>query len=173
MFIFLLIYLNFGNVTETIVVMLAVPFALIGGYWLLYLLGYNMSVAVAVGFIALAGVATQTAIVMIVYLDEAYFHAKREGRMKTLEDLEASVIYGAVQRARPVVMTATAMTIGLLPIMFGHGTGSGVMKRIAAPMVGGLITSTILTLLIIPAVYVIWKWHADLKPGFRKAAQRS
>ncbi len=163
--IFLLIYLNFGNVTETIIVMLTVPFALIGGYWLLYLLGYNMSVAVAVGFIALAGVATQTAIVMIVYLDEAYFHAKREGRMKTLEDLEASVIYGAVQRARPVVMTATAMTIGLLPIMFGHGTGSDVMKRIATPMVGGLITSTVLTLLIIPAVYLIWKWFAEVRPA--------
>ena len=152
--------------------MLAVPFALIGGYWLLYLLGYNMSVAVAVGTIALAGVATQTAIVMIVYVDEAYFHAKREGRMKTLEDLEASVI-SALSSVPAPSMTATAMTIGLLPIMFGHGTGSGVMKRIAAPMVGGLITSTILTLLIIPAVYVIWKWHADLKPGFRKAAQRS
>ena len=114
MFIFLLIYLNFGNVTETIVVMLAR--SLRADRWILASLlavGYNMSVAVAVGFIALAGVATQTAIAMIVYLDEAYFHAKREGRMKTLEDLEASVIYGAVQRARPVVMTATAMTIGL------------------------------------------------------------
>ncbi|MDQ2659270.1 MAG: efflux RND transporter permease subunit, partial [Verrucomicrobiota bacterium] len=167
--IFLLIYLNFGNVTETVIVMLSVPFALIGGYWLLYLLGYNMSVAVAVGFIALAGVATQTSIVMIVYLDEAYSHAQREGRMKTAKDLEASVIYGAVQRARPVVMTATAMIIGLLPIMFGHGTGSDVMKRIAAPMVGGLVTSTILTLLIIPAVYFIWKWYTDLRPQRRPA----
>ncbi len=159
----------FGNVTETVIVMLSVPFALIGGYWLLYLLGYNMSVAVAVGFIALAGVANQTAIVMIVYLDEAYFQARREGRMKTMKDLETSVIYGAVQRARPVVMTATALIIGLLPIMFGHGTGSDVMKRIATPMVGGLITSTILTLLVIPAVYFIWKWYADLRPVSRWA----
>ncbi len=161
--IFLLIYLNFGNVAETVIVMLSVPFALIGGYWLLYALGYNMSVAVAVGFIALAGVATQTGIVMIVYLDEAYFTAKREGRMKTMEDLKASVIYGAVQRARPVVMTATAMILGLLPIMFGHGTGSDVMKRIATPMVGGLVTSTVLTLLIIPAVYLIWRWYGDMR----------
>ncbi len=167
--IFLLIYLNFGNVTETVIVMLSVPFALIGGFWLLYLLGYNMSVAVSVGFIALAGVATQTSIVMIVYLDEAYSHAQREGRMKSMKDLEASVIYGAVQRARPVVMTATAMIIGLLPIMFGHGTGSDVMKRIAAPMVGGLVTSTILTLLIIPAVYYIWKWYTDVRPQRRQA----
>ena len=167
--IFLLIYLNFGNVTETLIVMLSVPFALVGGYWLLYWLGYNMSVAVAVDFIALAGVATQTAIVMIVYLDEAYFHAKKEGRMNSQKELELAVISGAVQRARPVVMTATAMIIGLLPIMFGHGTGSDVMKRIATPMVGGLITSTILTLLVIPAVYFIWKWFTELRPALRKS----
>ena len=169
--IFLLIYLNFGNVTETLIIMLSVPFALVGGYWLLFALGYNMSVAVAVGFIALAGVAAQTGIVMIIYLDEAYQAAKQSGAMKTLRELEEAVIYGAVQRVRPKIMTVMAMILGLMPIMWGHGTGSEVMKRIAAPMVGGLVTSTILTLLIIPAVYVIWKWHADLKPALSPAEE--
>ena len=130
-----------------------------------------MSVAVAVGFIALAGIAAQTGIVMIIYLDEAYQAAKQSGAMKTLRELEEAVIYGAVQRVRPKIMTVMAMILGLMPIMWGHGTGSEVMKRIAAPMVGGLVTSTILTLLIIPAVYVIWKWHADLKPALSPAEE--
>tara|TARA_B100000965_G_C19602870_1_gene763934 strand:- start:1598 stop:4789 length:3192 start_codon:yes stop_codon:yes gene_type:complete len=161
--IFLLIYFNFKSITETLIVMLSVPFSLVGGYWLLYLLGYNMSVAVAVGFIALAGVAAQTGIVMIIYLDEAFNEAKKSGKMKTLKDLEDAIIYGAVQRVRPKMMTVTAMIAGLLPIMLGGGTGSQVMKRIATPMVGGLITSTILTLFIIPAIYLIWKWTTEVK----------
>ncbi len=155
--VFLLLYFHFKNIAESLVVMLSLPFALIGGFWLMYLLGFNMSVAVAVGFIALAGLAAETGVVMLVYLDESHERYKREGRLQSLEDLEEATIEGSVERVRPKVMTVATTLIGLLPVMFGEGTGSEIMKRIAAPMVGGLITSTVLTLVIIPVIYTLMK----------------
>ncbi|NOY69550.1 MAG: efflux RND transporter permease subunit [Deltaproteobacteria bacterium] len=157
MLIFILLYFNFHSVTEACIVMGSLPFALVGGIWLLYLLNFNMSVAVVVGFIALAGLASETGVVMLVYLDEVYERKKKEGEMNTSTDLNNAIIEGAVDRVRPKLMTVATTLIGLLPVMFGTETGSAVMKRIAAPMVGGLISSTILTLIIIPAVYDIWK----------------
>ena len=158
--IFLLLYLNFRRVTEALIVMLSVPFALVGGVWLLWLLGYNLSVAVAVGFIALAGVAAETGVVMLIYLENAWeqIKAKRaaEGQDPTAGDLYAAVMEGAVERVRPKMMTVVAIMAGLLPIMWGTGTGSEVMRRIAAPMVGGMISSTILTLIVIPALYALF-----------------
>ncbi|MBU0991414.1 MAG: efflux RND transporter permease subunit [Proteobacteria bacterium] len=155
--IFILLYLHFKNITEAMIVMGSLPFALVGGIWLLYLLNYNISVAVVVGFIALAGLAAETGVVMLVYLDEAYARRKSQNAMNSKEDLHGAVIEGAVDRVRPKLMTVSTTLIGLLPVMWGTETGSEVMKRIAAPMVGGLISSTILTLIIIPVVYDIWK----------------
>ncbi|MDD5301425.1 MAG: efflux RND transporter permease subunit [Gallionella sp.] len=159
--IFLLLYLNFRRVTESLIVMLSVPFALVGGVWLLWLLGYNLSVAVAVGFIALAGVAAETGVVMLIYLERAWqeiqTHCAAEGRKPALGDLHAAIMEGAVERVRPKMMTVTAIMAGLLPIMWSSGTGSEVMSRIAAPMVGGMISSTILTLVVIPALYALAK----------------
>jgi len=155
--IFLLLYTHFRNVTESIIVMGTLPFALVGGVWLMYFSGFNLSVAVAVGFIALAGLAAETGVVMLVYLDSAYEQWLKEGRLKTVDDLKAVIIEGAVDRVRPKLMTVATTTIGLLPVMFGTETGTRVMKRIAAPMVGGLVSSTILTLVIIPAIYLIWR----------------
>ena len=164
--IFLLLYLNFRNITESLIVMLSLPFSLVGGIWLLYLLDYNMSIAVGVGFIALAGVAAETGVIMLIYLDHAYDDMWRErgGRM-TLADLHRAIMVGAVERVRPKIMTVTAIMAGLLPIMWGHGAGSQVMKRIAAPMVGGMVSSTVLTLLVIPAIYALWKgWQLQRHP---------
>jgi len=159
--IFLLLYLNFRRLTETFIVMLSVPFALVGGVWLMWLLHYNLSVAVAVGFIALAGVAAETGVVMLIYLDHAWEAAQArcaaENRRAASADLYAAVMEGAVERVRPKMMTVTAIMAGLLPIMWGTGTGSEVMSRIAAPMVGGMISSTILTLAVIPAIYALVK----------------
>lgn len=155
--IFLLLYMNFKSVTQTLIVLLSVPFSLVGSIWLLYLLGYDMSVAVWVGMIALAGLAAQTGVVMIIYLDEAYKKWKDEGKIKNMTDLHGSITDGAVQRVRPKMMTVMSTTLGLLPLMWSLGTGADMMKRIAAPMVGGLITSTILTLVIIPVVYSLWR----------------
>ena len=159
--IFLLLYLNFRRLTETLIVMLSVPFALVGGIWLMWLLGYNLSVAVAVGFIALAGVAAETGVIMLIYLDHAWeeVRARRlaKGMVPRAEDLYAAVMDGAVERVRPKMMTVVAIMAGLLPIMWGSGTGSEVMSRIAAPMVGGMISSTILTLVVIPAIYALVK----------------
>ena len=159
--IFLLLYLNFRRLTETLIVMLSVPFALVGGVWLLWLLDYNLSVAVAVGFIALAGVAAETGVVMLIYLDHALerigVQRATEGRPLTLQDTYDAIIEGAVERVRPKMMTVVAIIAGLLPIMWGTGTGSEVMRRIAAPMVGGMISSTVLTLVVIPAIYMIVK----------------
>ena len=166
--IFLLLFLHFKNLTESLLVMLSLPFALVGGVWLMFFSGYHLSVAVAVGFIALAGLAAETGIVMLVYLDEAFNRFRAQGKMKTWEDLRSAVMEGAVDRVRPKLMTVATTLIGLLPIMFGHGTGSQVMKRIAAPMVGGLISSTILTLIIIPVVYALWK-RFSLRKVFREA----
>ncbi|MBS0349334.1 MAG: efflux RND transporter permease subunit [Proteobacteria bacterium] len=159
--IFLLLYLNFRRITETLIVMLSVPFALVGGVWLMWLLGYNLSVAVAVGFIALAGVAAETGVVMLIYLDHAWealkARCREEGRAPHVGDLYEAVMEGAVERVRPKMMTVVAIMAGLLPIMWGTGTGSEVMSRIAAPMVGGMISSTVLTLAVIPAIYALVK----------------
>ncbi len=155
--IFMLLYFNFKSVPKTLIVLLSVPFSLVGAFWLLWILGYNTSVAVWVGIIALAGVAAETGVVMIVYLDEFYDRYKSEGRMQKIGSLYEAVIKGAVQRVRPKMMTVTAIMAGLLPIMWSTGTGADVMKRIAAPMVGGMITSTILTLAVIPAIYTLWR----------------
>jgi Cu(I)/Ag(I) efflux system membrane protein CusA/SilA len=159
--IFLLLYFNFKNVGETMIVMLSLPFALVGGLWFIYLLGYNWSVAVAIGFIALAGVAAETGVVMLIYLDHAWdahkARAQAEGRPAMLRDLYDAVMEGAVERVRPKMMTVTAIMAGLFPIMWSTGSGSSVMKRIAAPMVGGMISSTVLTLIVIPAIYSLWK----------------
>jgi Cu(I)/Ag(I) efflux system membrane protein CusA/SilA len=149
--------MHFRNVTESAIVMLTLPFALVGGVWLLYWFDFNVSVAVAVGFIALAGLAAETGVVMLVYLDETFERWKSEGRLVTLLDLKSIIIEGAVDRVRPKLMTVMTTMIGLLPIMIGTETGTRVMKRIAAPMVGGLVSSTILTLVIIPAIYLLWK----------------
>ena len=155
--LFILLFIHFNNIIEVVIVMASLPFALLGGFWLIYLLGYNMSVAVGVGFIALAGLSTETGIVMLVYLDEVFKRKKEENRMKTAADLNASIVEGAVERVRPLIMTVATTLIGLLPVMYGSGAGSQIMKRIAAPMVGGLISSTIMTLIIIPVFYDIWK----------------
>jgi Cu(I)/Ag(I) efflux system membrane protein CusA/SilA len=162
--IFVLLYLNFRRVTETLIVMLSVPFALAGGLWLMWWLGFNLSVAVAVGFIALAGVAAETGVVMLIYLDNALteLRAERaiEGDEFTREDLHTAIMAGAVERVRPKMMTVAAIMAGLLPIMWSHGTGAEVMQRIAVPMIGGMVSSTVLTLVVIPAIYSVVKGFA-------------
>jgi Cu(I)/Ag(I) efflux system membrane protein CusA/SilA len=156
--IVVLLYLNFRRLTETLIVMLSVPFALVGGVWLVWWLGYNLSVAVAVGFIALAGVAAETGVVMLIYLEHAWEETRAErGTHATAGDLYKAVMQGAVERVRPKMMTVVAIMAGLLPIMWSTGTGSEVMRRIAAPMVGGMVSSTILTLVVIPAIYALVK----------------
>jgi Cu(I)/Ag(I) efflux system membrane protein CusA/SilA len=159
--IFLLLYLNFRTLTETLIVMLSVPFALVGGLWLLWWLGFNLSVAVAVGFIALAGVAAETGVVMLIYLDHALVEGKAQCAAKglpfTRTALHAAIMSGAVERVRPKMMTVVAIMAGLLPIMWSSGTGSEVMQRIAVPMIGGMVSSTLLTLIVIPAIYGLVK----------------
>ncbi|MBA98017.1 efflux RND transporter permease subunit [Sulfitobacter sp.] len=160
--IFLLLFLNFRRLTETLIVMLSLPFALVGGIWLMWFMGFNMSVAVAVGFIALAGVAAETGVIMLIYLDHALTEAKdrAKGRDLTREELYAAIMVGAVDRVRPKMMTVVAIMAGLMPILWAHGTGSEIMQRIAVPMIGGMISSTLLTLIVIPAVYgVIKGWR--------------
>jgi Cu(I)/Ag(I) efflux system membrane protein CusA/SilA len=175
--IFVLLYLNFRRMTETLIVMLSVPFALVGGVWLMWWLGYNLSIAVAVGFIALAGVAAETGVVMLIYLDHAWEHAQErcrtEGRLPAPSDLYAAVMEGAVERVRPKMMTVVAIMAGLLPIMWGTGTGAEVMSRIAAPMVGGMISSTLLTLGVIPALYALvkqWQLGRTMREGSASSA---
>ena len=159
--IMLLLYLNFKNLIEVLIILGTLPLALVGGFWLLYWLDYNISVAVGVGFIALAGVAVEIGVVMLVYLNMAYRHqvnlAQTSGRSLTAETLREAVIEGALLRVRPIMMTVAAIIAGLLPIMLGGGTGSEVMRRIAAPMVGGMVSATVLTLVVIPAVFLLWK----------------
>jgi copper/silver efflux system protein len=167
--IFLLLYLNFRSVGETLIVMLCLPFSLVGGIWFLWLLGYNWSVAVAIGFIALAGVASETGVVMLIYLNHAWRARRAGGRAPTRRDLYEAVIEGGVERVRPLMMTVTAIMAGLLPILWGGGAGASVMKRIAAPMVGGMISTTILTLIVIPAVYSLWK-EREVEKGIRVTA---
>jgi Cu(I)/Ag(I) efflux system membrane protein CusA/SilA len=159
--IFLLLYLNFRSVTETMIVMLSLPFALVGGLWLMWWLGFNLSVAVAVGFIALAGVAAETGVVMLIYLNHALAEIRarceQQGRPLTRDDLADAIMEGAVERVRPKMMTVVAIMAGLLPIMWSTGTGSEIMQRIAVSMIGGMVSSTLLTLIVIPAIFVIVK----------------
>ena len=161
----LLLYVNTKSGVKTGIVLLAVPFSLIGAVWLLYLLGYNTSIAVWVGMIALMGLDAETGVFMLLFLDLAYDERVRQGRMRTEADLEEAIVHGAVRRVRPKLMTVTAAFMGLLPIMWSVGTGSDVMKRIAAPMVGGLVTSFLLELLVYPAVYAMWKWRFEMRHG--------
>lgn len=171
--IFVLLYMNFKSIPETLIILLSIPFAMTGSIWLLWLLDYNMSIAVWVGIIALAGLAAQTGTVMIIYLDEAFYAYKKAGRMKTQYDLFEAITYGAVQRVRPKLMVVGMTTLALLPALWAHGAGAEAIQRIAAPMIGGLITSTILTLEIVPAIYSLWRgreveWVKGPKPPRRK-----
>jgi Cu(I)/Ag(I) efflux system membrane protein CusA/SilA len=161
--ILLLLYLNTRSLTKTMIVLLAVPFSAVGAFWFLYLLDYNLSIGVWVGLIALLGVDAETGVFMLLYLDLAYEQAKKEGRLRTLADLQEAIRYGAVKRLRPKFMTVATTFLGLVPILWSIGTGSDVMKRIAAPMVGGIFTSFLLELLVYPAVYQIWKWNFEMK----------
>ena len=157
----LLLYLNFRNLAEVAIIMLSLPFALVGGICYLYLLGYHLSVAIGVGFIALAGVAAETGVVMLVFLNQAYRRklaiAESHNQPMSEYELKEAVTEGALLRVRPLIMTVSAIIAGLVPIMFGTGTGSEVMQRIAAPMFGGMITATVLTLIVIPAIYYLWR----------------
>jgi Cu(I)/Ag(I) efflux system membrane protein CusA/SilA len=161
--ILLLLYLNTRSLTKTMIILLAVPFSAIGAFWFLYLLGYNMSIGVWVGLIALLGVDAETGVFMLLYLDLAYEKAKSEGRLRNLADLQEAIRYGAVKRLRPKFMTVATTFLGLVPILWAVGTGSDVMKRIAAPMIGGIFTSFLLELLVYPAIYQIWKWNFELR----------
>jgi Cu(I)/Ag(I) efflux system membrane protein CusA/SilA len=175
--IFLLLYLNFRRVTETLIVMLSVPFSLVGGFWLMWWLGFNLSVAAAVGFIALAGVAAETGVVMLIYLDAAMVELRRrreaQGGLFTREDLYAAIMTGAVERVRPKMMTVVAIMGGLLPIMWSHGTGAEVMQRIAVPMIGGMVSSTLLTLIVIPAIYAVVKGSVTRSPRIQAVLQQT
>jgi Cu(I)/Ag(I) efflux system membrane protein CusA/SilA len=157
---FVLLYLNTRSIAESLIVMLSVPFSLIGAIWLLYLLHYNLSVAVWVGIIALAGLDAETGVVMLLYLTLAHRKWASEGRLRTGEDLKESIVEGAARRLRPKLMTVATLIVGLVPVLWSTGTGADVMKRIAAPMVGGLVTSFLLELTVYPAIFAIWKGHA-------------
>jgi Cu(I)/Ag(I) efflux system membrane protein CusA/SilA len=167
--VFLLLYFNTGSAVKTFIILLAVPFSAIGAVWFLYLLGYNMSIAVWVGLIALLGVDAETAVFMLLYLDLAYHEAQKKGLMRSWDDLREAIVTGAVKRLRPKVMTVSCMLFGLLPIMWSVGAGADVMKRIAAPMLGGIITSFIMELIVYPPIFAIWKWNWEVKPALRKA----
>jgi len=155
--IFGLLYLQFGSLVESSLIMLSLPFSLVGGVWIMWVLGYHLSVATAIGFVALAGVAAETGVIMLIYLDQAFRHKKDAGELRSREDVDDAVEVGAVERVRPKMMTVMAIIAGLLPILWSDGAGADVMKRIAAPMVGGMVSSAILTLLVIPAVYSLWR----------------
>jgi Cu(I)/Ag(I) efflux system membrane protein CusA/SilA len=161
--VFLLLYLNTRSTTKTMIILLAVPFSAIGAIWLLWALDYNMSIGVWVGLIALMGVDAETAVFMLLYLDLSYEDARKKGLIRSAADLREAVVHGAVKRVRPKFMTVATMFVGLLPIMWSTGTGSDVMKRIAAPMIGGVATSFLLELLVYPAIYEFWKWHSEVK----------
>jgi len=169
--IFLILFMNFRNITESFIMMITVPFALVGGVWLMFFNNYNLSVAVGVGFIALVGLAAENGVVLLVYLDESFNRWKKEGRLKTLSDLKSSIMEGSVERVRPILMTVTTDIIGLLPIMFSTSTGIRVMKRIAAPMVGGLISSAVMTLVLLPTIYYLWK-RKDLTNKIKEETRR-
>ena len=162
--VMMLLYMNTRSMVKSLLIVLAVPFSAVGAVWLLYLLGYNMSIGVWVGLIALMGVDAGTAVFMLLYLDLAYAQAAREGRLRSLKELQEAILEGAVKRIRPKFMTVAAMFLGLAPIMWSAGTGADVMKRIAAPMIGGIFTSFLLELVVYPVIYEVWKWHFELKP---------
>ena len=171
--IFLLLYLQFSSLIEASLIILSLPFSLVGGVWIMWALGYNMSVATAIGFIALAGVAAQMGVIMLIYLDQAHDERRRAGTLRDRADVDAAVEFGAVERVRPKMMTVTAIIAGLLPILWGHGAGADVMKRIATPMVGGMVSFTVLTLMVIPAAYSLWKeWEVGRAVGFSTNAPR-
>jgi Cu(I)/Ag(I) efflux system membrane protein CusA/SilA len=153
----MLLYMNTKSAVKATIVMLAVPFSVVGAVWLMYVLGYNVSIAAWVGMIALMGLDAETGVFMLLFLDLSYDEAKREGRLRDLAELKEAIVHGAVKRVRPKLMTVMAAMMGLMPIMWSMGTGSDVMKRVAAPMVGGLATSFLLELLVYPAVYLLWK----------------
>ena len=161
--ILFLLYANTKSLAKTLIVVLAVPFSVIGAVWLLWALDYNVSIAVWVGMIALMGLDAETGVFMLLFLDLAYDEAKAKGRLRSMADLHEAIIHGAVKRLRPKMMTVTAAMIGLMPIMWSIGTGSDVMKRVAAPMVGGLATSFALELLVYPAIYLLWRWHTEVR----------
>jgi len=161
--IFLLLYLNTKSTAKTLLILLAVPFSAVGAIWLLYALGYNMSIGVWVGLIALMGVDAETGVFMLLYLELSYEEWRRQGRMRSLADLQEAITHGAVKRIRPKFMTVATMFVGLIPIMWSVGAGADVMKRIAAPMIGGIFTSFILELVVYPAIYEVWKWHSQVK----------
>jgi len=163
--IFILLYMNTRSAVKASIVMLAVPFSVIGAVWLIYLLGYNISIAVWVGMIALMGLDAETGVFMLLFLDLSYNDAVRAGKMRTKEDLREAVIHGAVKRIRPKMMTVCAAFMGLMPVMWSLGTGADMMKRVVAPMIGGLFTSFILELLVYPPIYEMWKWNFEMRRG--------
>jgi copper/silver efflux system protein len=169
--ILMLLYMNTRSITKTLIIVLAVPFSAIGAIWFLYLLGYNMSIGVWVGLIALLGVDAETGVFMLLYLDLSYQQAKKEGRLSSLADLRQAILHGAVKRLRPKFMTVATMFVGLIPIMWATGTGSDVMKRIAAPLIGGILTSFLLELVVYPPIYEIWKWNFEVKKQLSKTEQ--
>jgi copper/silver efflux system protein len=160
--------MNTKSFTKTFIIMLAAPFSAVGAIWLLHLLGYNMSIGVWVGLIALVGVDAETGVFMLLYLDLAHDRARAEGKLRSLADLREAIQQGAVKRIRPKFMTVATMFLGLAPIMWSVGAGADTMKRIAAPMIGGIFTSFLLELLVYPAVYEVWKWHFELKKELRR-----
>jgi Cu(I)/Ag(I) efflux system membrane protein CusA/SilA len=168
--VFLLLYFNTGSAIKTMIILLAVPFSAIGAIWFLYLLHYNMSIAVWVGLIALLGVDAETAVFMLLYLDLAYHEAQKTGGIHSWDDLREAIVHGAVKRLRPKVMTVSCMLFGLLPIMWSTGSGADVMKRIAAPMLGGIITSFLMELVVYPPIFAIWKWNWEVKPALKREA---
>jgi Cu(I)/Ag(I) efflux system membrane protein CusA/SilA len=161
--IFFLLYMNTKSAVKAGIVMLAVPFSVVGAVWLMYVLDYNVSIAAWVGMIALMGLDAETGVFMLLFLDLSYEEAKKQGRLRSRADLHEAIVHGAVKRVRPKMMTVTAAFMGLMPIMWSTGTGSDVMKRVAAPMVGGLATSFLMELLVYPAIYLLWKWRTEVK----------
>jgi Cu(I)/Ag(I) efflux system membrane protein CusA/SilA len=167
--IFFLLYMNTKSTVKAGIVMLAVPFSIVGAVWLMYFLDYNVSIAAWVGMIALMGLDAETGVFMLLFLDLSYDEAKAKGKLRSMAELHEAIIHGAVKRVRPKMMTVTAAFMGLMPIMWSTGAGADVMKRVAAPMVGGLATSFLMELLVYPAVYLLWKWNSEVKPSIQKS----
>jgi Cu(I)/Ag(I) efflux system membrane protein CusA/SilA len=163
--------MNTQSVFKTFVVMLAVPFSALGAVWFLYLLDYNISIAVWVGLIALMGLDAETGVFMLLFLDLSYDDAKRKGKLRNMDELKEAIIHGAVKRIRPKLMTVATTFLGLMPVMWSIGTGADMMKRVAAPLAGGLATSFIMELLVYPAIYLLWKWHKEVKPALPPEAK--
>jgi Cu(I)/Ag(I) efflux system membrane protein CusA/SilA len=161
--IFMLLYMNTKSAFKALVVMLAVPFSVVGAVLLMYILDYNVSIAAWVGMIALMGLDAETGVFMLLFLDLSYDDAKKNGKLRNISELREAIVHGAVKRIRPKLMTVAAAAMGLMPIMWSIGTGADVMKRVAAPMVGGLFTSFIMELLVYPAIYLLWKWNTEVK----------